>query len=288
MSHGLIRRFFGWCTLGLVMGSLVPAFAQGEDKQIQVHLANEVIPLNSHATTVAGFLDELSINLPQDAFVDPPVNAALNDGMSVFLEGLSVTRGVSTRTVAPTIEMVEAWHHGGESLVVESPGRDGIVESTCTVFFLKGREVGRRQHDRVVREMQPTRVVHYHTLTAEDGPSIEEILEHRMPPSDRMAAPLRWRNRIVMESTAYEPGPTSCGKWASGYTANGTKAGYGVVAVDTAVIPLGTRLYIEGYGYAVAADTGGAIDGHDIDLGFMTVDECIQWGRRDVTVYVLY
>ncbi|MCB1222212.1 hypothetical protein KDL30_16245, partial [bacterium] len=72
------------------MGSLVPAFAQGEDKQIQVHLANEVIPLNSHATTVAGFLDELSINLPQDAFVDPPVNAALNDGMSVFLEGLSV------------------------------------------------------------------------------------------------------------------------------------------------------------------------------------------------------
>ena len=179
MSHGLIRRFFGWCTLGfVVMGSLSPAQAQGEDKQIRVHLANEVIPLNSHATTVAGFLDELSINLPQDAFVDPPVNAALNDGMSVFLEGLSVTRGVSTRTVPPRVEVIDSWHCGPERMVIESPGRDGIVESTCTVFFLKGREVGRRQHDNVLREMQPTRVVRYHQLTSEDGPSIEEILEH--------------------------------------------------------------------------------------------------------------
>ena len=288
MSHGLIRRIFGWCAFGLMMGSLVPAMAQDEDKQIRVHLANEVIPLNSHATTVAGFLDELSINLPQDAFVDPPVNAALDDGMSVFLDGLSVTRGVSTRTVPASIEIVEAWHYGAERLVVERAGRDGVVESTCTVFFHNGREVGRRQHDSVVREMQPTLVVQYHQLTSEDGPSIEEILERRMPPSDRMAAPSRWKNKIVMESTAYEPGPVSCGKWASGYTCNGTEAGYGVVAVDTNVIPLGTRLYIEGYGYAVAADRGGAIDGHDIDLGFLTVEECIQWGRKDVTVYILY
>ncbi|MCB1216382.1 hypothetical protein KDL44_03265 [bacterium] len=270
------------------MGSLSPAQAQGEDKQIRVHLANEVIPLNSHATTVAGFLDELSINLPQDAFVDPPVNAALNDGMSVFLEGLSVTRGVSTRTVPPRVEVIDSWHCGPERMVIESPGRDGIVESTCTVFFLKGREVGRRQHDNVLREMQPTRVVRYHQLTSEDGPSIEEILERRMPPSDLVPAPGRWKSKLTMESTAYEPGPTSCGKWASGYTANGTRAGYGVVAVDTSVIPLGTRLYIEGYGYAVAADTGGAINGHDIDLGFLTVEECLQWGRKDVTVYILY
>jgi 3D (Asp-Asp-Asp) domain-containing protein len=253
-----------------------------------VHLANEVIPLNSHASTVAGFLDELSISLPQDAFVDPPINAALNDGMSVFLEGLSVTRGISSRTLPATVEIVESWHSGPEQLIIDKVGRDGLVESTCTVFFLNGHEVGRRQHDKVLRAMQPTRVVHYQQLTSADGPSVAEILDRRMEPSDLIGAPARWRDKLTMKSTAYEPGPQSCGKWASGYTANGTKAGYGVVAVDPSVIPLGTRLFIEGYGYAVAADTGGAIDAYDIDLCFLTVDECFKWGRKDVTVYVLY
>jgi 3D (Asp-Asp-Asp) domain-containing protein len=51
---------------------------------------------------------------------------------------------------------------------------------------------------------------------------------------------------------------------------------------------MGTRLYIEGYGYAVAGDRGSAIDGHRIDLGFLTLDECYEWGRRDVKVYILY
>lgn len=91
-----------------------------------------------------------------------------------------------------------------------------------------------------------------------------------------------------MNSSAYEPGPQSCGKYADGYTCNGTKADYGVVAVDTKFIPLGTRLFIEGYGYAVAADRGGAIDGHDIDLCFRTVAECYKWGRKKVKVYILY
>jgi len=60
------------------------------------------------------------------------------------------------------------------------------------------------------------------------------------------------------------------------------------VAVDTNVIPMHTRLFIEGYGYAVAGDRGSAIDGNDIDLGFLTVEECMEWGRREVKVYVLY
>ncbi|MBP8617589.1 3D domain-containing protein, partial [Veillonella sp.] len=61
----------------------------------------------------------------------------------------------------------------------------------------------------------------------------------------------------------------------------------GLVSVDPDVIPLGTELYIEGYGYAVADDTGGAIRGHKIDLAVDSYDETIQFGRRDVTVYVL-
>ncbi|MHB0999939.1 MAG: 3D domain-containing protein [Armatimonadota bacterium] len=92
---------------------------------------------------------------------------------------------------------------------------------------------------------------------------------------------------IRMIATAYDPGPRSCGKWATGRTANGMKAGYGVVAVDPRVIRLGTKLYVEGYGFCVAGDTGGAIKGNRIDLGFATYSEAIRYGRRTVSVYVL-
>lgn len=98
-----------------------------------------------------------------------------------------------------------------------------------------------------------------------------------------------YRTRQVkkMLATAYDPGPKSCGKWATGRTATGMKAGFGVVAVDPKVIPLGTQLYIEGYGHAVAGDRGGAIVGNRIDLGYDTYAEAIRFGRKWVTVHVL-
>ena len=73
-----------------------------------------------------------------------------------------------------------------------------------------------------------------------------------------------------------------------GITATGTKAGYGTVAVDPNVIPLGSKLYIPQYGEAIAADTGGAIVGHKIDLCMESYEECYQFGRRDVQVFINY
>jgi 3D (Asp-Asp-Asp) domain-containing protein len=70
-------------------------------------------------------------------------------------------------------------------------------------------------------------------------------------------------------------------------TATGAAATRGVIAVDPSVIPLGTRVYIPGYGTAVAADTGGAILGARIDLCFDTRGEALVWGRRTVTVTIL-
>lgn len=69
-----------------------------------------------------------------------------------------------------------------------------------------------------------------------------------------------------------------------GHTASGVPVGYGVVAVDPGVIPLGTQLTIPGYGDGVAADTGGAIVGARIDLWFPTRAEALSWGSRTVTV----
>ena len=90
---------------------------------------------------------------------------------------------------------------------------------------------------------------------------------------------------ITMRSTAYTSDPSENGGYST--TAMGTAIRYGVAAVDPNVIPLGTRLYIEGYGYARAEDTGGAIKGNKIDLVFGSKSQSNSWGRRTVRVTIL-
>jgi len=71
-----------------------------------------------------------------------------------------------------------------------------------------------------------------------------------------------------------------------GTTASGLPVGPGIVAVDPNVIPLGTRMYIPGYGKGIAADIGGGIKGNIIDLWYSTYAECAKWGRRTVTITI--
>ncbi|MDW8194936.1 MAG: 3D domain-containing protein [Candidatus Calescibacterium sp.] len=87
----------------------------------------------------------------------------------------------------------------------------------------------------------------------------------------------------IMESTGYTSGGGSVGF----YTCTGHRVKRGIVAVDPSIIPLGTKLYIEGYGYGVALDKGSAIKGFKIDLYFETLQEAINWGRRKVKVFIL-
>jgi 3D (Asp-Asp-Asp) domain-containing protein len=77
---------------------------------------------------------------------------------------------------------------------------------------------------------------------------------------------------------------TATGYSLAGNTATGLPVGFGVVAVDPSVIPLGTRLTIPGYGEGVAADTGGSVRGLQIDLWFPTLADALAWGRRTVTI----
>ena len=86
-------------------------------------------------------------------------------------------------------------------------------------------------------------------------------------------------------TTAYTSDPAENGGWNG--TAMGTPIRRGVVAVDPNVIPLGTRLYIEGYGYARAEDVGGAIKGRKIDVAVGSKGEAANWGRRSVNVYIV-
>lgn len=83
---------------------------------------------------------------------------------------------------------------------------------------------------------------------------------------------------LSMEATAYS---------GDGITASGTATRKGIIAVDPRIIPIGTNVYVQGYGYAIAADTGGAIKGNIIDLFFPSNADAQSWGRRSVNVYIL-
>jgi 3D (Asp-Asp-Asp) domain-containing protein len=77
---------------------------------------------------------------------------------------------------------------------------------------------------------------------------------------------------------------TATGYAIRGRTATGAPTGWGIVAVDPSVIPLGTRMTIPGYGSGVAADTGSAVQGATIDLWFPSLAQARAWGRRTVTI----
>lgn len=84
------------------------------------------------------------------------------------------------------------------------------------------------------------------------------------------------KRQLTVSATCYD---------LPGRTATGMPVGQGVVAVDPSVIPLGTRMYVPGYGDGVAADVGGGIKGNTIDL-WMTPSQCAAWGRRTVTITI--
>ncbi|WP_430609242.1 3D domain-containing protein [Enterococcus sp. DIV0876] len=93
---------------------------------------------------------------------------------------------------------------------------------------------------------------------------------------------------LTMESTAYSSDPAdTLGGGTVTATGQNLLENPMAVAVDPSVIPLGTRLYVEGYGEAIASDTGGAIKGNIIDVHFPTNTQAEQWGRRTVKVTIL-
>ena len=91
---------------------------------------------------------------------------------------------------------------------------------------------------------------------------------------------------LTVEATAYTADCEGC----SGITATGidlrNNRNAKVIAVDPNVIPLGSTVHVEGYGTAIAGDTGGAIKGNRIDVHMPTTEEALEWGRRTVNVTV--
>ncbi len=148
-------------------------------------------------------------------------------------------------------------------------GKPGFIKKVFEAVSVRGKVISRK----MVREeiIKPTDTVY---LMAESQMGLTS--RHQFD-----------RGRVLhMVATGYAAPPGRFHRtW--GRTCTGMKAKFGLVAVDPRVIPLGTLLYVEGYGFAKAEDTGGAIKGHRIDLCFDTYSEADRYGMKKITVYEL-
>lgn len=168
---------------------------------------------------------------------------------------------------------------GAGEVVTVREGQNGEKTVTYKVEYKDGEEVSRELIGETVTKAPVDKVVDYGDSSVSGA-----------APSSK--APLDYKYVLTCEATAYDLSPEENGGYA-GQSATGVPLDKGVIAVDPRVIPLGSRVYIEAldgswsYGFAVAADTGGAIKGNRVDLCYRTRSECIQFGRRKCRVYVL-
>jgi 3D (Asp-Asp-Asp) domain-containing protein len=164
---------------------------------------------------------------------------------------------------------------------LKTEGQSGEKEIRSRVTLHDGVEVERE----VIGETVVKEPVNQVMLegTASERIKTKKLITLRNDDRSQRAAPKKSqiKDTMVIEATAY----THTGD----VTATGTKPKVGTVAVDPDLIPYGTKLYIEGYGYGRAEDTGAFRHRSkpQIDLFMDTVKECVNWGRKDVTIYIL-
>jgi resuscitation-promoting factor RpfB len=160
----------------------------------------------------------------------------------------------------------------GIEKVVQS-GKKGLKEKHFEVTFINGVEQNRLLTEEKVVTKQQNKIVAIGT---------KPRTVSAFKTTDNVA------KEFYVEATAYT---ALCDTGCTGITATGINLlknpTMKVIAVDPKVIPLGTRVYVEGYGYAIAGDTGGAIKGNKIDVFITTKEEALKWGRRTVKIKIL-
>lgn len=261
--------------MGVAVSARQPQQGEGEVKTLPAPLSvtltadGETRTLLTSAKTVQELLTEHHLKLGKLDRCSYPLSTAVKEGMA-----LSITR-IRTEMTAervaipfPTRERYSPVLRIG-SRVVKQAGKLGERVKYFRDVYKNG--------DRVSRTKLKERV-------AAPRPQVVAVGTRGMTLASR--GYFSGRRIVDMHATGYGPGAACNGKWA-GRTASGLRPGHGVVAVDPRFIPLGTRLYIDGYGYAVAGDTGGAIKGNRIDLGYDTYSEALRFGRRRVKVLIL-
>lgn len=264
--------FFGLLVLGLT------AFIHNSIKRVTILSGEKEAAYYTFAPTVRDVIGEIGIQEKMRLLKAPDLLAEnetvdyytvsedladkVTDGMKIRVYQNRVEKRIEETNVAAPIRwdwdiFLEA---GRERLI--SPGQNGLLKNTLLLCYRDGVVVSRRlTKSQMVIAARPKVIA---------SGSYEIVSRHYKARRGRAV-------RFI--ATAYT--------YTGSHTAVGANTRRGIVAVDPRVIRLGTRMYIEGYGFAVAADTGGAIKGKRIDVFLETPDEAVKWGRRPVNVYFL-
>ncbi len=302
---------------GVLVGSSIALARQ----EIVINVDGKELRHKTLKGTVAAALDEAGVELSDQDQVTPDLREKVKRGMVVDVERAFPVRLVAdgkettVYTVCTPVESVlklaslTLGEHDRVSPELHSQVEPGteinvirVTEETVKEQFAIPAATERKSdssllkgQQKVLREGSPGDGERQINIVYEDGKEVarKTVLEKVIqPPVSRVVAygttssvsrggqNLRFKKSLRLRATAYGP---STGK----YTATGQQVKHGVVAVDPRVIPLWSRLYIDGYGYGRALDVGGAIKGNTIDLFFQSDAECWKWGSRYVTVYIL-
>ena len=256
----------------------------GADNKIDVQKAFQVTLVDgkekrqvwSTSTTVANFLEENNIKLGELDRVNYDMAFKINADSKIQVVRVEKVTDVVEESIAfSTEKKTDSSILKGKEKVV-TKGKEGKVERKYEIVKENGKVVTKTLLDEKVIEEPTTEVVSVgvKVVTA----SVSRGTNNSTEPAGK---------EFYVESTAYTPYCAGC----SGITATGINirenTGIKVVAVDPKVIPLGSKVWVEGYGYAIAGDTGGAIKGNKIDILVHSKAEAYKWGRKKVRIKVL-
>lgn len=237
----------------------------------------------THAKTVGDFLSEQGLSLADGDDVNLEFFVKIKNDIKIKISRVEVKYEEETKIINFSEVTREANDLAKGITRVAQEGRNGAKKLKYEVKLRNGEEIGRTCINSSVVKSPVNRIVEVGTNANTSSASTNKDFSY-----SRM---------LKCTATAYDLSYESCGKNPGdpyyGITASGMKAQYGVIAVDTSVIPLGTRMYVEAvdgswvYGYCVAGDTGSGIKGNKIDLFYNSRNEAISFGRRQANVYIL-
>lgn len=240
--------------------------------QVVVTLPEGKSILYTLASSAGEAIAESAIDLPAEYRLEPGEDAAIAPGMAIHVVAISEEDVLETERIASeTLYEADPTLPWGERRVVQ--GQDGVYYRQYRIVYENGAAISRELVDDWYDPEPANTVIYYSTADAPPGG-----LPDGVNPTGVLRVYATWYNAASAGRSPSDP--------SYGITATGVPVDRGIVAVDPSVIPLGTRMYVPGYGYAVAADTGGGIRGAMIDLGYpdgVVPDWTSQW----VDIYIL-
>ncbi|MCT8975720.1 ubiquitin-like domain-containing protein [Clostridium sp. CX1] len=249
--------------------------------KVHVEADGRQVTIESAEQNVEKMLQAEGIGLQDFDKVYPAKDLAIKDGLKVVITRVETKEVKENKKIDYTtvVKKDDEMEQGKNKVIQE--GQLGEKETVTKVIYENGKEVSRKVITEIIKKQPVQKVVAMGTLstyTPSRGGKVTYTKSMRMRATAYTAD---------YESTGKSPGNAGFGITATGTVAKRNSSSYSSIAVDPRVIPLGTKLYVDGYGYAVAEDTGGAIKGNKIDLFFNSSSEADNWGVRWVNVYVV-